>query len=238
MSIPSDPWRSAPRRSDAGAMTRIAIFRLAGQDVSAPAVTTLEGVIPARRERPWRRRLHALGARRQSLPEIEHAVLERVLALLEAARADLSAGWAQDGWWATPAAGGQRILAAGLAAGVSAPHDADAVCLVGALIRAGAAQGGDAEVGRAVDAVYDALCDSRGQPGASLPGGLPPVPPAAVRRARVRTLTQWNDRAERTRAEVLAVVDRAISATIMDLMSAPRPAPAELDAALPGGRTG
>jgi hypothetical protein len=36
-------------------------------------------------------------------------------------------------------------------------------------------------------------------------------------------LTQWNDRAGRTREEVLAVVDGAISATIMDLVSAPRP---------------
>jgi hypothetical protein len=40
----------------------------------------------------------------------------------------------------------------------------------------------------------------------------------------VRTLTQWNDQAGRTQEEVLTVVDRAISATIMDLMAAPRPA--------------
>jgi hypothetical protein len=40
----------------------------------------------------------------------------------------------------------------------------------------------------------------------------------------VRTLIEWNDRAGRTRTDVLAVVDRAISATIMDLMAAPRPA--------------
>jgi hypothetical protein len=48
-----------------------------------------------------------------------------------------------------------------------------------------------------------------------------------VRLARVRTLTQWNDQAGRSQAEILAVVDRAISATIMDLMSARRPAQAE-----------
>jgi hypothetical protein len=74
--------------------------------------------------------------------------------------------------------------------------------------------------------VYDALWASRGQPTLSV--GLPPVPSPEVRRARVRTLTQWNDRAERTQEEVLAMVDRAISATIMNLMSAPRsPAPAD-----------
>ncbi|HSZ31380.1 MAG TPA: hypothetical protein VK784_16675, partial [Pseudonocardiaceae bacterium] len=80
---------------------------------------------------------------------------------------------------------------------------------------------------RAVDAVYDALWASRGQPTLSV--GLPPVPSPEVRRARVRTLTQWNDRADRTQEEVLAMVDRAISATIMNLMSAPRP-PAPADA--------
>jgi hypothetical protein len=77
--------------------------------------------------------------------------------------------------------------------------------------------------------VYDALWASLGQP--TLSGGLPPVPSPEVRQARVRTLTQWNDRAERTQEDVLAVVDRAISATIMDLMSAPRP-PAPADAPL------
>jgi hypothetical protein len=58
--------------------------------------------------------------------------------------------------------------------------------------------------------VYDALWGSRDQP--TRAGGLPPVPSPEVRRARVRTLTQWNDRAEPTQEEVLAVVDRAISA--------------------------
>lgn len=76
-------------------------------------------------------------------------------------------------------------------------------------------------------AVYDALWASRGQPGTPRTGGLPPVPPPDVRLARVRALTQWNDQAGRTQAEVVALVDQAISATIMDLMSAPQPAPAE-----------
>jgi hypothetical protein len=57
------------------------------------------------------------------------------------------------------------------------------------------------------------------------------VPAPEVRLARVRMLTQWNDQAGRTQEEVLTVVDRAISATIMDLVSAPRP-PAPADAPL------
>ncbi len=203
-------------------MTRLAIFRPAGQDVSVPAVTAPQsGIIPARRERPWWRCLRALGPPRHSLPEIQHAVLERLLALLEAARADLSAGWAQDGWWAIPAAGGQQILVTGLAAGASVPPNAGAACLVGALIRAGAGQGEGAEVGRAIDAVYDALWESRGQP-ATVTGMLS-VPSPQVRQARTQALTRWNDAQGRTSGEVLLVLDQAIARVIQTLAALPGP---------------
>ena len=148
--------------------------------------------------------------------ELILAQLNGQLAVLERARAELEAGWVQGGWWSVTSADGDHRLATGDAGG--SPAHVDGACLVGALARAGSSS---PDVGRAVDAVYDALWTSRGQPG---PGGLPPVPASEVRLARVRMLTRWNDQAERTREEVLAVVDRAISATIMDLMSAPRPA--------------
>ena len=148
------------------------------------------------------------------------------LAVLEGARAELEAGWVQGGWWSVTSADGDQRLVTGDAGG--SPAHVDGACLVGALARAGSSS----DVGRAVDAVYDALWASRGQPG---PGGLPPVPPPEVRQARVRTLTQWNDRAGRTREEVLALVDRAISATIMDLMSAPRSGPADASLAARAG---
>ena len=126
--------------------------------------------------------------------------------------------------WTVSSSDGSPRLVTGYPAAGSRPGHVDGVCLVGALVRAESRlPDSRSDVGRAVDAVYDALWASRGQPGASLPGELTPVPPPEVRLARVRTLTQWNDRAERTGAEVLAVVDRAISATIMDLMAAPRP---------------
>ena len=160
--------------------------------------------------------------------ELILAQLNGQLAVLEEARTELEAGWVQGGWWTVSSSDGSPRLVTGHAAAGGSPGHVDGVCLVGALVRAGS-QLPDArcDVGRAVDAVYDALWTSRGQPGVPLSGRLPPVPSPEVRLARVRTLTQWNDRAERTRAEVLAVVDRAISATIMDLMSAPHPAPAE-----------
>ena len=171
--------------------------------------------------------------------ELVLAQLNQQLAVLEGARAELEAGWVQGGWWAVGAADGSPRLVTGYAAVGGNPDQVDGVCLVGALVHAGSHRPGAAsDVGRAVDAVYDALWASRDQPGTPPPGGLPPVPPPDVRLARVRTLTQWNDQAGRTQAEVLTVVDRAISATIMDLMSVPRPAPAGLAGTPAGAGTG
>jgi hypothetical protein len=171
--------------------------------------------------RMWRRLLPPPSA------ELVLAQLNRQLAVLEGARTELEAGWVQGGWWAVSSTDGAPRLVTGYAAAGGNPDHVDGVCLVGALVRAGSRLPDAAsDVGRAVDAVYDALWASRGQPDAPRTGGLPPVPPPDVRLARVRAVTQWNDRAGRTRAEVMAVVDGAISATIMDLMSAPRPIPA------------
>ena len=159
--------------------------------------------------------------------------LNQQLTVLEGARAELEAGWVQGGWWATRSKDGSARLATGYAAAGGPPDQVDGACLIGAIMRAGSqlsVAGSDAarsDIGRAVDAVYDALWASRGQPDVRQPGKLAPVPPPDVRLARVRTLTQWNDQAGRSQAEILAVVDRAISATIMDLMSALRPTQAE-----------
>jgi hypothetical protein len=167
---------------------------------------------PAWWRRVWQRLISPPSA------ELILAQLNGQLAVLEGARAELEAGWVQGGWWSVTSADGDHRLATGDAGG--SPAHVDGACLVGALARAGSSS----DVGRAVDAVYDALWAFRGQPGAPPDGGLPPVPAPEIRLARVRTLTRWNDQAERTQAEVLNLVDRAISATIMDLMSAPRPA--------------
>ena len=160
-------------------------------------------------------------------PDAELALgrLNSKLAVLEGARAELEAGWVQGGWWSVSLCDGTEALVTGYAAAGGHPDSVDGVCLVGALVRAGS-QLPDAasHVGRAVDAVHEALWVSWGHPGAPRPCGLSAP---EVRRARVRTLTQWNDQPERTPAEILAVVDRAISATIMDLMSVPRSASPE-----------
>jgi hypothetical protein len=91
----------------------------------------------------------------------------------------------QGGWWSVPRAGAKPALLSGLAAGVSTPDSVNAVCLVGALVRAASGQGPDAGAGRAIDAVHDAE--------------------------------------GRTSEEVLAVLDRAISRTMLSLAAIPAP---------------
>lgn len=190
-----------------------------------PARAQGSGPRPACKRRPWWRRLSSPQGLRQQAGELEHAALERVLALLEAARADLSAGWVQGSWWARPAADGRQILVTGLASGPSVPAAAQATCLVSALVRAGAAQGGDSEVGRAIDAVYDALWESRNQP-VGTPGqsSLLRVSSPQVRQAKVQALTRWNDAQGRTAGDVLAMLDRAIARVIQNLAATPAPA--------------
>jgi len=168
----------------------------------------------------------------EAIPD-QHDELNQQLAVLEGARAELEAGWVQGSWWAVTAGEG--------------PDHVDGVCLVGALVRAGTGRstststgsnsdtGSNSEssenatTGRAVDAVYDALWASRGQPAPA----RQLVPSPQVRLARVRMLTQWNDRPERTKAEVTTVVDHAIRATILALMATPPPAASAADPASP-----
>jgi hypothetical protein len=204
-------------------MTTPAAFSSApAREAGTPATTAPEAA------RPWWRRLLTPAGPRRPWHEIQHEGLERLLALLEAAREDLSAGWLRGAWWTSPVPGGQQILMTGLAAGSSAAGSSaggpsGAACLVGALIRAGARQGGDSEAGRAVDVVYDELWESRGQP-AGPPGPSPlPVSAPQVRQAKVQALTRWNDTPERTGDEVLAVVDRAIARVIQNLAALPAP---------------
>ncbi len=199
-------------------MTSPTIFRL-----TPAAPGTGRGNVCARRERPWWRRLHIPAVPGQPVHELQHAGLEQLLALLEAARAQLSAGWVQGGWWTRPTADGRQILVAGLAANPSAPETTGAVCLVGALVRAGSGQNGDSEVGRAIDAVYDALWESRSQPAATPGPGLLTVSSPQVRQAKTQALTRWNDAQERTSDEVFAILDRAIARVIQNLAAIPAP---------------
>ena len=185
---------------------------------------------PEQQARPWWRRLPVRPA--QPSPAFQHACLERLLTLLEAARSELSAGWVQGGWLAVTSPGRPPTVLTGPVAGASIRGPVSAVCLVGALIRAGsgAASGaassgpaGDSESGRAIDAAYDALWESRGQPPARPGPGLLMVSSPQVRRSRVQALTRWNDAPGRTREDVLGVLDQAIARVIQDLAAIPGP---------------
>lgn len=184
--------------------------------------TAVRSPAPALESRPWWRRVHLAAGWRWPAAEPQHEGLERLLTLLEAARAGVAAGWVQGGWWARPAADGQQILATGLAAGLSVPQPGGAVCLVGALVQAGAGSGGESEAGRAIDVAYDALWESRSQPAAPGPGLLTVSSPE-VRRAKTQALARWNDTPGRTNDEVLAVLDRAIARVIQNLAVIPAP---------------
>ncbi len=151
------------------------------------------------------------------------AHLERVLGVLEAARAQLAAGWVQGGWWSVPVDGAETLRTGLAAATEPVPEEVSGVCLVGALIRADAQTrpgAADSVAGAAIDGAYEAMWEVRGQ--ATNGPSLATAP--QVRLARVQALTRWNDQPGRTQDEVLAVLDRAITATIMRLMSLPRPA--------------
>ena len=188
------------------------MVRRAGSGSAVSREVTADPGEPGWWRRTWRRLTSPPSA------ELILAQLTGQLAVLEEARAELEAGWVQGGWWSVTAADGRQRLVTGAAGG--SPAHVDGACLVGALARGGSSS----DVGRAIDAVYDALWASRGQASQAAPGELPPVPAPEVRRARVRMLTRWNDHPGRTQADVVALVDQAISATIMDLMAAPRPA--------------
>lgn len=141
------------------------------------------------------------------------AELHQIRALLADACLVLRAGWIQNGWFAyRDDTGNQRLVGS---------HDLKQLtgrrltgaCLVGAIVQAG---GGPAAartqpVHRALDLTWHALVRAE-----SYPVGYCPAP--ALRIARTRDLTLWNDRPHRQAQEVTAL-----------LLAADRMAAAEID---------
>ncbi|TCK22859.1 DUF6197 family protein [Pseudonocardia endophytica] len=139
---------------------------------------------------------------------------ERTLAILEAARAILERGWLQDGWYRT----GPRPLRQRLFGPTPGPDGIDSACLVAAVAVAGHGGGAfthiDRDSGPAVDRVWESLQEMKRGHHDAPEGAVAPI----VRRARMRELVRWNDTPGRTRSEVLGVMDRAISRTILAQM--------------------
>ncbi|GAA3706629.1 hypothetical protein GCM10022204_25580 [Microlunatus aurantiacus] len=144
--------------------------------------------------------------------------LGRVRDLLEETRAVVAAGgWCGGGAWFTVREPNGTVRAASLAESFALRSPRAQVaggCLVGIMIRL--ADDPDrvpttADVWRATDELREAMHERLGHD--SYPPGR--AYPMTQRRARLRSLTAWNDAPERTQADVLDLVDRAISRTIV-----------------------
>jgi hypothetical protein len=128
------------------------------------------------------------------------------LAVLTATRGVVQRGWTQHTWYVTETPAGRRRSAQRFFPGRLDHASVVEACLVGAVMHAAWQQSPRAEHGYpAIDALWHALFDIAG------PAGDPigPVCPPLVRAARVRDLTAWNDRNNRTRDEVVRLLDRA-----------------------------
>jgi len=143
-------------------------------------------------------------------------------AVLDGARSLIERGWLQHGWYLTNRPRPRSLLAR--LRQVERTPSMDEVrraCLVAAV--AVSAHGGGrsdpvTDAGPALDLVWDALWETRGYTGAP---AADRVPAPDVRAARMRELVRWNDSAERTRDDVLDLLDRAISRGIIGAVGAP-----------------
>ncbi len=144
--------------------------------------------------------------------------LGRVRDLLEQTRAVVEGGgWCGGGAWFTVRAadGSVRAASSEESFALRAPGaPVVGACLVGIMIRL--ADDPDrvpttADVWRATDELREAMHERAGHD-ADPPGR---AYPPAQRRSRLRSLTAWNDAPARTAEDVLDLVDRAISRTIV-----------------------
>lgn len=144
--------------------------------------------------------------------------LTRVRDLLEETRTIVAAGgWCGGGAWFTVRQPDGTVRAASLSESFALREPGAPVaggCLVGIMIRL--ADDPDrvptvADVWRATDELREAMHERLGHD-AYPPGRSYPM---TQRRARLRSLTAWNDAPDRTQADVLDLIDRAISRTIV-----------------------
>ena len=142
--------------------------------------------------------------------------LDRIRSALEQARSDLAGdGWVSGAWFAVATASGSRPATTAESFALVRPGSTVAgACLVGTLLRRAAdpdrATSYD-DVWGCVDELYEAVHESMGH--TSFPPGR--CYPRTVQHARLRGVTAWNDTPGRTHAEVLDLVDRAVSRTLV-----------------------
>jgi hypothetical protein len=150
-------------------------------------------------------------------PELERVrQLEGARAVLERARALVAEGWVQDAFYVVRGRNGEHRPVSPFGLILLTRTDVVGACLVGAVAHAsGSIDRRDrrGQAALAVDTLWQTLAeDSTYDLASYLPADA--VHPAA-RAARVRELARWNDEPARTQDDVLGLLDRAVSRTIL-----------------------
>ncbi|MEV6489938.1 hypothetical protein AB0M20_15145 [Actinoplanes sp. NPDC051633] len=133
---------------------------------------------------------------------------QHALAVLTTTREVVRRGWTQHSWFVMTGSGEARQRF--FPGRVDHSRVVEA-CLVGAVMHAAWQHSSRPEYGyAAIDALWLELFDG----GAPEDDPVGPACPPEVRAARVRDLTAWNDRGDRTKEEVLALLDRATARSV------------------------
>ena len=157
------------------------------------------------------------------LPPRRDAELERLRqlqgaqAVLERARRLIAQGWVQDAFYIVRGRNGESRPVSPFGLLLLTRTDVVGACLVGAVAHASGSVDRRERRGQAalaVDTLWHTLAEDPSYE------RVPTAPYDAVhpaaRAARVRELARWNDDPQRSRGEVLDLVDRAVSRTILD----------------------
>jgi hypothetical protein len=179
-------------------------------DTQAPEIQA-----PVRRADTKRRWGGLLPPRRDA--ELERLrQLEGAQAVLERARTLIAQGWVQDAFYVVRGRNGESRPVSPFGLLLLTRTDVVGACLVGAVAHASGSVDRRERRGQAalaVDTLWHTLAEDPSYE------RVPTAPYDAVhpaaRAARVRELARWNDEPARTRDEVLGLVDRAVSRTIL-----------------------
>jgi hypothetical protein len=162
-----------------------------------------------------RRRLLARPRPAETVDRDRQRVLAEARVLLERARELVASGWVQDAFYVVRDRRDRLRPVGPFGLLLLSRTDVVGACLVGAVAHASAQvdrRSRRAPAALAVDTLWAELGERDERPPVS------PVDYAhpAARAARVRELARWNDEPGRGRADVLDLIDRAVSRTILD----------------------
>lgn len=187
--------------------------RLVAPDVAAAAAADPGG--RAGSGGRLRRRLLDRSRPAEAVGRDRQRVLADARALLEQARELIASGWVQDAFYVVRDRRDRMRPVGPFGLLLLSRTDVVGACLVGAVAHASAQldrRSRRAPAALAVDTLWAELGERDGRP----PVGPVDCAHPAARAARVRELARWNDEPGRGRADVLDLIDRAVSRTILD----------------------